>query len=97
MDVDFIVFGHGHAGALRNKEYDGAEFVEFLAAGMAQAIRPGERIIPQALRWERFRVVTHTSEFDHKIYLLAVADEFEPQNVDVRILHERPRPKPIDL
>lgn len=97
MDVDFIVFGYGHTGALRNKNYDGSGFVELLPASKAQAIRPGEAIISQQLRWEKFVVVEHTSSFDHKTYLLAVADGHEPQNVDVKILHERPRPKPADL
>lgn len=97
MEVDFIVFGHGHSGVLRAKDYDGSGVIEFLAANKAQAIRPGEPINSTSRRRERFQVVEHTSAFDHKTYLLAVADGHEPQNVDVKILHECPRPKPVDL
>lgn len=97
MEVDFIVFGHGHSGVLRAKDYDGSGVIEFLAANKAQAVRYGEPIISQQLRLEKFVVVEHTSSFDHKTYLLAVADGHEPQNVDVKILHECPRPKPVEL
>lgn len=97
MEVDFIVFGHGHAGVLRTKEYNGSKLVEFMPAAVAKAIRTGERINPQPLERKPFQVVEHTSGFDNKTYLLAVADGVEPQNVDIRIIHESPRPKPVGI
>lgn len=97
MEVDFLVFGHGHDGALREAEYNGEGHVSLMAAVKAQSIGHGEKIIPQPLRREIFKVVEHTSEIDHSTYLLAVAEGYTPQNIDVKILHLRPRTKPQDI
>ncbi|MHD0451520.1 hypothetical protein ACY2EW_08575 [Serratia nevei] len=97
MEVDFLVFGHGHDGALRDAEYNGEGYVSLMAAIKAQAIGNGEKIIPQPLRKEIFKVVEHTSQIDHSTYLLAVADGYTPQNIDIKILHLRPKTKPQDI
>lgn len=97
MNADFIVFGHGHDGDLRSDDYDGSGVVEFIPAVTMQAIRPGEPVIPQQVRWEKFQVIEHTSALDHKTYLLAVADGHTPQDIDVKIMQEGPRPKPAGL
>lgn len=97
MEVDFIVFGHGHDGSSRSNEYDGSGVVEFLHAVKLQALRPGEPAVSQPARWEKFKVIEHTSALDHKTYLLAVADGQNPQDIDVKIMQEGPRPKPAGL
>lgn len=94
MNVDFIVFGHGHDGVLRTDDYDGNGVVEFLPATKLQAIHQGKRIIPQQARFEKFQVIRHTSDLDHKMYFLAVADGHVPEDIDVKIMQENPRPIP---
>lgn len=94
MKVDFIVFGHGHDGVLRTDDYNGSGVVEFLPAAKLQAINPGKPIIPQQARFEKFQVMVHTSGLDRKRYFLAVADGYIPEDIDVKIMQESPRPIP---
>ncbi|WP_112197775.1 hypothetical protein [Rahnella sp. NRRL B-41462] len=96
MDCDFILFGHGHEGALRNKEYNGDATVSFMPAVRIQGFRPGEvhEIIAQQVGYAEFNVVRHRSEMDGNVYLLAVADGVTPEGVDLKILGEHPRPAP---
>lgn len=97
MEVDFLVFGHGHDGDLRSDDYDGSEFVEYLHALRVAALRHDEPRNYQQAKWEKFRVIEHVSAIDHKTYLLAVADGHDPQGVDIKIMQEGPRPKPSSL
>lgn len=96
MDCDFILFGHGHEGALRNKEYNGDATVSFMPAARVQGFRSGEvrEIIAQPMGYAEFDVVRHRSEIDGNEYLLAVAHGVTPEEVDLKILGEQPRPAP---
>lgn len=96
MDCDFIVFGHGHEGALRNTDYNGAAVVEFLPAVIIQGFRPGDAPAARAqpLGYLSFNVLRHRSAIDVKEYLLAIAENENPENIDIKILGESPRTAP---
>ena len=97
MNCDFIVFGHGHDGVLRDTEYNGEATVALEPAVVVFANRGGMDNGPRMrpLGPVIFRVIRHRSAFDGQTYYIAIGEgaieEEILENIDIKILGFRPR------
>ncbi len=98
MNCDFIVFGYGHDGVLRDTEYNGEDTValEPAVGNIAHHAMANNNLRIRILGPVIFDVRRHRSRCDGLEYYIAIGEEANEQeiseSVDLIIAGFRPRP-----